>query len=177
LAHAIQEQALRRSELLIAGGATAAVLGVIAATAIPAGDKGHRTVADSIPPVEVRTEVVRRTINVYRREHPHRVGATPGASPRGTATRSLSAATSTRTSGRPASSTGAPAAGFASPVRARASGVGSSPQSRPARGESHGTAPRTRTSGSAGAAPAAGSSKPARTRTSGGHGEDGGHDD
>jgi hypothetical protein len=165
---------VRKAELLIAGGATAAALGALVATAVPAGESGHRSLADRIPPVEVRTEVVRRTINIYRREHPHVAGAAPGV--RGPVVSHGSPASgvaSSRTSGH--ASSAVPGAEAPPPVRARSSGVSSHPETGRNTGASP---PRTRSSGAPGGASSGGASKPARTRTSGRHGDDGGgHDD
>ena len=167
---------MRRVEVLLATAASAAAVGVLVATALP-GDAHRTTLADRIGPVEVRTEVVRRTINVYRREHPQHTGSSPGArgASRAAAPSSAPAALS-RASGRGAASIPAGESQHSAPVRARSSGGPSSS------GGSHTTspasAPRTRSSGTGSATPG-GARKPARTRTSGGHGDDGGsgHDD
>jgi hypothetical protein len=161
--------------MLIAAAATAALLGALAAWAIPSGG-AHRMVAERIPPVEVRTEVIRKTINVYRRDHPHVAGAAPGVQRSSGGSRSAGARTAGATTTRSSGVAGArPHPEAAVPVRARSSGVTTRPARRPATGA---PAPRTRTSGAA-RTPGASRSKPTRTRTSGGHGDDGAgeHDD
>ncbi|MFI4984626.1 MAG: hypothetical protein ACHQAV_01395 [Solirubrobacterales bacterium] len=163
---------------MAAAGVTLAGLGALVGLAIGSGD-GPKLVAQRTPPVEVRTQVIRRTINVYRREHPHHVSGTgPGGVPSGTSLGGSSAATPaiarTRSSGARAA---APAASAAPVVTTRSSG------SKPASGS---TSPagsgsqtvRTRSSGAS--SPGSGSSHAVSTRSSGGgdgEGKGGGHGD
>ena len=70
---------MRRMEMMTAGGVTLAGLGALVGLAIGSGDGGQKLVAQRTQPVEVRTEIIRKTVNVYRREHPHH--APPAAGP------------------------------------------------------------------------------------------------
>ncbi len=65
---------MRRMEMMTAGGVTLAGLGALVGLAIGSGDGGQKLPVPRAQPVEVRTEIIRRTVNVYRREHPHHVG-------------------------------------------------------------------------------------------------------
>ncbi len=71
---------MRRTELMTAAGATLAGLGVLVGVAIGSGSSGPKAVAQRLPPVEVRTQVIRKTVNVYRKAKPHHT-ATAGAAP------------------------------------------------------------------------------------------------
>ena len=66
---------MRRMELMTAGGVTLAGLGALVGLAIGSGDRPKLT-APRAQPVEVRTEIIRKTVNVYRREHPHHAAGT-----------------------------------------------------------------------------------------------------
>jgi hypothetical protein len=116
---------MRRVQTMAAAGVTLAGLGALVGLAIGSGG-GQKLVAQRTPPVEVRTQVIRRTINVYRREHPHHVSGTgPGGVPSGTALGGSSAATPavarTRSSGAGAAT---PAASVSHPVSTHSSGGG-----------------------------------------------------
>src|SRR5450631_4718266 len=96
---------MRRMEMMTAGGVTLAGLGALVGLAIGSGGGGQKLALPCAQPVEVRTETIRKTVNVYRREHPHHVA---GAGPAGTsasrihapgATALASVATRTRSSG------------------------------------------------------------------------------
>lgn len=123
----------------LAPGVLLAGLGVLAGVAISSGAGNERLLAQRNPPVEVRTEVIRRTVNVYRREHLRRsagagsgaavtngihgttgpavIGRTRTSAAGGVPTSSRAPTVSTRTSGAPSSgATGAP--------RTRSSGGG-----------------------------------------------------
>jgi predicted lipid-binding transport protein (Tim44 family) len=151
---------MRRKEMMAAGGVTLAGLGALVGLAIGSGDGGQKLLAQRIPPVEVRTEIVRRTVNVYRREHPHHAsGNSPGlagsASPAQRSTAPASATSRTRSSG----------ARNIAPAAPEASGV---------------TTLRTRSSGGSTLGGGSGSTRSVRTRTSGGRdgeGDGGGHGD
>jgi hypothetical protein len=130
----------------IAALAAALVTGALAAYALRPGSAVTGPTARVQPQaVEVRTQVIRRTVHIVRHERPPRPRATHGASAAGstaTALARVGTAPRTGTSGSHAALAGTPAAA---------------------------TAPRTRTSGSTTAvAPSSGSSAPVRTRTSGG---------
>ncbi|MHB8234501.1 MAG: hypothetical protein ACYDHT_07595 [Solirubrobacteraceae bacterium] len=160
---------MRRMEMITAVGVTLAALGAIGALAISSGDGARTLAAHRTPPVEVRTEVIRKTVNVYRREHPHHVGGTgPGGASPGHWTAGSSGPVSTSTRTR---SSGARSAAPVSPVvttRSSGSRSGSGPaRSRP-------QPLTTRTSGSAGHS---GSSHAVTTRSSAGGERDGGRDD
>jgi hypothetical protein len=145
----------RRSRFVAA--VIALVAGGLAAFALrPSEGATTGTLAARNPAVEVRTQVIRRTIHIIRHEPAasfHASGS-GGASAGHAAT--ASAPVSTRTSG----SHGSPSAPASAPVSTRTSGSHGSP-SAPA------SAPvSTRTSGSHGA-PSAPASAPVSTRTSG----------
>lgn len=144
---------MRRKQMMAAAGVTLAGLGALVGLAIGSGDGGQKLLAQRIPPVEVRTEIVRKTINVYRREHPHHAsGSGPGlagaASRAQPSTAPASATPRTRSSG----------AGHLAPGAPEASGI---------------TTPRTRSSGAPSSGGGSGASHSVRTRSSGGGGGDG----
>jgi hypothetical protein len=147
----------------VAAGSTLTALGLAVGLALGSGSGKPTLAAVSSPPLEVRTQVIRRTVHVYRHTKPaHAPAGSPPRRPGPGAT----GAPATRASG-----------GVAQPVPAA---VTRSSGSRPAaHGESgggpHGV--RTRTSGAAGGGP--GSPRPLATHSSGGGHEDGrgGQDD
>jgi hypothetical protein len=123
---------MRRMETMTAGGVTLAGLGALVGLAIGSGN-GKQTLLTQRPqPAEVRTEIIRKTVNVYRREHPHHAAGTspgghgsPGA-PAGGPSAVVPAASTipavkTRSSGA-SSSSGGP--GASRPVSSRSSGGG-----------------------------------------------------
>jgi hypothetical protein len=119
--------------------------------------------------VEVRTQVIRRTIHVVRHERPPRPKGSVYVLPRGGGVRGTSPPARTASSGAHRSSGVTEAA--ASPVRTRSSsGASRGGSARPIGAN---TPVRTRTSG---AKPTGGGREGAavRTRTSGGHGHDDG---
>lgn len=171
---------MRRIELMAAGGVTLGGLGVLVGMAIGSGTATPKVVAQRAQPIEVRTEVIRKTVNVYRRAKPPHIaaagpgtGKSGGSSPSGLYA-SSSAAPRTRTSGIKSAGTGSYAA--APVLSTRTSGAKSTSGSSSA---GSGSEPvKTRTSGGA-AAGGSGSAKPVSTKSSGGGGGDngGGHDD
>jgi hypothetical protein len=190
---------MRRTEMMTAGGVTLAGLGVLAGLAIGSGEKAPKLIAQRSQPVEVRTEVIRKTINVYRRAKPHHVAAgSPGGAGRpgaysgargavysgaGATTRSSGAhavvpsqsaspAVSTHTSGtRSTSSSGSGGGSVSKPVKTHTSGTKSSGGS--SGGGAVAQPVKTHTSGTTSSGGVSGSAKPVATRSSGG----GGHDD
>jgi hypothetical protein len=171
---------MRRMEMMTAGGVTLAGLGALVGLAIGSGDGGPKLTVPRAQPVEVRTEIIRRTVNVYRREHPQpAAGAAPaGGSSSGTsglgARAVASVPTRTRTSGAGAV---APAASARPVITTRSSGSKRTPGSSPA-GNPGSSPVTTRTSGTSSSRGGSGSSHPVSTRSSGGgDGHDGGHDD
>ncbi|HXR28954.1 MAG TPA: hypothetical protein VN772_05190 [Solirubrobacteraceae bacterium] len=166
---------MRRKEMMTAAGATLAGLGVLVGLAIGSTGSATKLVAQHVQPVEVRTEVIRKTVNVYRRAKPQHVAAAgPGHGAAGaSAVAPIAAAATTRTSpGHAAGATGA----AAPVVSTRASGVKSTSGS----GSSEGSGSvKTRTSGGASSGGGSGSGKSVSTRSSGGGGGEGGggHDD
>jgi len=151
---------MRRKELMTAAGVTLAGLGVLVGLAIGSGGTAP-AVVQRAQPVEVRTEVIHRTINVYRKAKPPKVS---GTGPGGSAGRT----SAVLTAGAPAGATYAP--------RTRVSGTSAS-----APGYSSAPSVTTRSSGGA-AKSGGGSSAPVSTRSSGGGGGGGdngggGHDD
>jgi hypothetical protein len=173
---------MRRIELMTAGGVTLGGLGVLVGLAIGSGTAAPKVIAQRAQPIEVRTEVIRKTVNVYRRaKPPHVAAAGPGGRKAGSAGSgasalyaSSSAAPRTRTSGIKSAGTGSYAA--APVVSTRTSGAKSSNGSS-SQGSGSGTV-KTRTSGGA-ASGGSGSARPVSTKSSGGGGGDngGGHDD
>jgi hypothetical protein len=158
---------MRRIEMMTAGGMTLAGLGAIVGLAIGSGTDGQKLAAQSIPAVEVRTEVIRRTVNVYRHGRPRLAGAdgTPGRGASGTSAGSRGSSYSARTR----ASGARPVVGAAPAVTTRSSGaasavhLGSSPSSaRPL---------HTRTSGAAPSPAGGGATRSLSTRTSGGGGD------
>jgi hypothetical protein len=69
---------MRRIEMMTAGAVSLAGLGALVALAIGSGNSSQKLAAQRVPPVEVRTEVIHRTVNVYRRQHAHSAGAGAG---------------------------------------------------------------------------------------------------
>ncbi len=180
---------MRRAEMMTAGGVTLAGLGALVGLAIGSGEGTPKALAPRAQPVEVRTEVIRKTVNVYRREHPHHVTG-PGAGGRGSSganiprtASALSAATRTRSSGAHAV---APTASAAPVVSTRSSGShstsGSTSSGRSSGGGSGSHTVKTRTSGSrptsgshaGGSGEGGSSSPPVKTRASGGSTSGGG---
>ena len=149
---------MRRSEMMTAGGVTLAGLGVMVGLAIGSNQTGAK-IAQRTQPVEVRTEVVRKTVNVYRRAKPHHVaGVGPGTSGSGSSTAPYYARPATGTAGAPATRTSG----------ARAI-VPSSSATPPV---------STRSSGGSASGGGSGATKAVSTRSSGGgDGGGGGHDD
>jgi hypothetical protein len=176
---------MRRIEMMTAGGVTLGGLGVLVGLAIGSGTGTPKVVAQRAQPIEVRTEVIRKTVNVYKRAKPQHVAAAgPGGKRAGSGSSAVygtgSAAPTTRTSGLKSAGTGSYAA--APVVSTRTSGAkstsGSSSQGSGSQGSGSGTV-KTRTSGGAASGGGSGSAKPVSTRSSGGGGSDngGGHDD
>jgi hypothetical protein len=166
-----------RKQIMTAAGATLAGLGVLVGLAIGSTGNGPKLAAQRAQPVEVRTEVIRKTVNVYRRAKPHHVAAA-GAGGRSTGAGSspayLGAATATtRTS--PGHSGSSPAAS-APVVSTRTSGSRTSSGSSAPEG-SGSTKVKTRTSGGASSGGSSGGARPVSSRTSGGGDNGGGHDD
>jgi hypothetical protein len=163
--------------MMTAGGVTLAGLGVLVGLAIGSGDGGSKLVAQRVQPVEVRTEVVRKTVNVYRRAKPHHVAAagpggarSTGATAKGS-TAAVYSSTRTRTSGAHAAT---PAQSAAPVVSTRSSGA--RPTSSSGSGSGSQTV-KTRTSGAGSSGGSSGSSHAVTTRSSGGGDNGGGHDD
>ncbi len=173
---------MRRKEMVTAGGVTLAGLGVLAGMALGSGQTAPKVVAQRTQPVEVRTEVIRKTVNVYRRAKPHHVAAAgpggakaiAGSAGAPSSGYSASLAPRTRTSGAGAG-VGAPSSSAAPVVRTSSSGSKSTPVSGSREG-SGGQTVKTRSSG-APAGGGSGTSRTVATKSSGGHGDGGGHDD
>lgn len=172
---------MRRTEMLTAGGVTLAGLGALVGLAIGSGNGGQKLLVPRAQPVEVRTEIIRRTINVYRREHPHHAAGTGGGSSSGIPSQGASIAapltTRTRSSG---SGAVAPTAPARPAVSTRSSGSKGTSGSTPVGTSSPQPAVKTRSSGASSPGGGSGSSGAVRTRSSGGgDGEDhsSGHDD
>lgn len=191
---------MRRNEMMTAGGVTLAGLGVLAGFAIGSGQNNPATLASRTQPVEVRTQIIRKTVHVYRRPKPHHApggggggGSSPGS--RGSiGAGGVSVAARTRSSGSHVAAS-VVAGSAPPPVRTHSSGSAapvhhSTHVSHPVRTSSSGThhssgsthpvashPVSTRTSGAS--HPSSGSAAPVKTRTSGGHGDGGdggGHD-
>lgn len=156
-------------------------LGVLTGLALGSGHTPAAIDARAKQPVEVRTQVIRRTVHVYRHAKPQPVAAGSGRAPGGA--RLPAAAPSSRASGAPgsASAAGPPAAPVTRASGAagapRAAGSPAAPVSRASGVHSgSGSAPagpvRTHSSGAA-SSPSAG----VKTRASGGHGDGGRRDD
>ena len=151
-------------------------LGIVTGLALGSGHSPAALDARAKQPVEVRTQVIRRTVHVYRHAKPPHVA--PGISKlaaAGPSTRA-SGAGGTRATGSPSApvtrasgAAGTPrAAGSPAAPVTRASGVRSGSGRSP-------SAPVTTHSSGAGAG---GSGGAVKTRASGGHGDEGGrHDD
>jgi hypothetical protein len=177
--HPYRGVSMRRTEILTAGGVTLAGLGALVGLAIGSGEGTPKTLTPRSQPVEVRTEIIRKTVNVYRREHPHHVAGTGAGGGGGRSAGSFvgaaggAVATRTRSSGVRAA---APVAS-AAPVVSRSSGARPTSGS----GSSGGSGSRpvsTRSSGGGSTGGGSGSSHRVVTRSSGGGGGDGGgHDD
>jgi hypothetical protein len=172
---------MRTKEMMSAAGVTLAGLGVLVGLAIGSGRNTPKLVAQRTQPVEVRTEVVRKTVNVYRRAHPHHVTGGPGGGPGGAGTPGRPGAPSSGVSARArtrSSGTSAVAPSSAAVPVVRTASSGSKASSGSGTRSSAITPVKTRTSGGS-AGGASGSSKTVSTRSSGGHGEHdgGGHDD
>jgi hypothetical protein len=140
---------------MTAAGATLAGLGVLVGVAIGSGETKAKLAVQATQPVDVRTEVIRKTINVYRKAKPHHVAAGPARGP---------------------GSSGAPSAG-STPAGSAAPLTRSSGAAPPA--ASAAPVVSTRTSGASSSGGSSGSSHTVSTRSSGGGGGDGGggHDD
>jgi hypothetical protein len=178
---------MKRSRNRIAAALTAVLAGGLAAFALRPSDKPTATLAAQHPVVEVRTQVIRRTIHVVRHQsaghHPAPRGAvatgSPGSGKRGGA----AGAVRTGSSGAHAAS-GSGAGSYVAAsgaVTTRSSGSHASTPSTSSAPSSSGSAPvRTRTSGSAGSTgtsshpSSGGGAKPVTTRSSGSKGGDGG---
>ncbi len=148
---------MRRKELMTAAGVTLAGLGVLVGLAIGSGGTAP-VVAARVQPVEVRTEVIHRTVNVYRKAKPPKAAA---VGPGGSAGRTSAVLKA-----------GAPAGGSYAPTTRSSGGRSASP--------SYSSSPSVTTRSSGGASKSGGgSSAPVSTRSSGGGGGDngGGHDD
>jgi hypothetical protein len=152
---------------------TLAALGVLVGLAIGSGTTGPKLASQPAAPVDVRTEVIRKTINIYRKAKPHHVAASatrgPGSTEaRGTGGRAgATVAPLTRSSGARAA---APPATPIVSTRSSGARTGTGPVS-PTR------TVKTRTSG-ASSSGGSGPSHPVSTRSSGGSGDrGGGHDD
>jgi len=143
--------------------------------AIGSGDAA-KLIGQRAQPVEVRTEVIRKTVNVYRRAKPQHVAAAgPGGSRGGVRSSAVGSAAvvATRTSGAHAAPVGSSAAPV---VSTRTSGARST--SGAGTQGSGGEPVKTRTSGGGAAGGGSGSSRSVTTRSSGGGGDNGGgHDD
>jgi hypothetical protein len=164
---------MQRRHSRAAAAASAIAAGALAAFALrPSHGTTASAVAARSPAVEVRTQVIRRTIHIVRHENPAGLPRprTPSAAARGGAgaTRVASPAgptLATRTSGSHATGSGV-TGGPSAPVSTRSSGSTGAP---PGASGPSGRPVSTRSSGSTG-----GSSSRPVTRTSGaGHGEGG----
>jgi hypothetical protein len=165
---------MRRTEIMTAGGVTLAGLGVLAGLAIGSGEGNPATVASRTQPIEVRTEVIRKTVHVYRREHPHRVagggGSFPGSHGSHGSGVGVAASGMARTRASGAAVAGRTAVGSA-PATVRTHSSGSSSPVRSSAPASH----PVRTASSGANHPSSGSVAPVKTRSSGhGDGGDGG---
>ena len=150
---------MRRKELMTAAGVTLAGLGVLVGLAIGSGGTPP-AVVQRAQPVEVRTEVIHRTINVYRKAKTPKVA---GVGPGGQAGRTSAVLRAS-----------APAGVNYAPTTRSSGARASSP--------SYSSAPTVTTRSSGAAKSGGGSSAPVSTRSSGGGGNGGGnggggHDD
>jgi hypothetical protein len=140
-----------RRRMMTAGGVTLAGLGVLVGLAVGSGEGPAKLIAQRTQPVEVRTEVIRKTINVYRRAKPHHVAAA-GAPGGASSYRASSAGSSVAATGV---------------TRTRSSGTGAVAPAASAR-----PVISTRSSGSK-ATSGSGSTRAVSTRSSGGGGDGG----
>ncbi len=182
---------MRRRQRTAAAGVTLAGLGVLVGVAIGSSAGTPALPVRREQPVQVRTQVIHRTIQVYRRaKPPHVAAAGPGrggsaasgsaiaartrasAAAHAVATGTSQPVVSTRSSGSHPASQSAPAPSRTEPVRTHTSGSHSVPTAQ------HHASPepvRTRTSGAAsGGSGSPTSARPVTTRSSGGRGGDGG---
>src|ERR1019366_5453237 len=171
---------MRRREMMTAGGVTLAGLGVLVGLAVGSSGNGQQLIAQRTQPVEVRTEIIRKTVNVYRRAHPHHAtGTGPGGSgPSGASVQASSAgaAVATRTRASGTGGAGAPGPSSSAVPVLRTASSGSRSASGPS-SPSTATQVRTRSSGAA-TSGGGGTSKSVSTRSSGGGEHDGSsHDD
>ena len=178
---------MRRKYSRIVAIAMAAVAGGLAAFALrPAAGTSTATLAARNPAVEVRTQVIRRTIHVIRHEHGAEVRGAHGSSAlviaghRGTARTASSgghhtahaagtAAVATRASGAHGTSSGQSTAS-AAPVATRSSGSHSASSAPPSQSRPVSTRSSGSHSTSSGAASGTSSRLPVSTRSSGSHG-------
>ena len=162
---------MRKQYSRIAALVMALTAGGLAAFALkPAPGNTAATLAARNPAVEVRTQVIRRTIHVIRHEPGARLRGSRGSGALVVAGRARPRAAATRASGAHAGGTGQSHAS-AVPVATRSSGSHSAAASPSPAAQSHPVS--TRSSGShSTAAPSAptGQSHPVSTRTSGAHG-------
>jgi hypothetical protein len=175
---------MRKIPTTIAAAITLVTLGALTAVALQPTQKTSQAAA----PVEVRTEVIRRTVRIVRHEkppHPRLPRTSSAAAPpthgNGRVAGFAGAPrTASSGAGRGTAGGGAGALARAQPVSTRTSGAGrstpgSSTHSTPAAGKPVSTrtsgASTNGASGSKGSG--AGSSKPISTKTSGGKGGDG----
>ena len=149
---------MRRIDMMTASAVTLAALGALIGYAIGSAGTPSTKATHAPQPVDVRTEVIRKTVNVYRREHvAHGSGGAGGGSLPANRARGGYAPALARTRASGAHSS-APAAESA--VRTRASGAA-------AGGGSSSTSAPVRTTASGATRPSSGSSAPVTTRSSG----------
>jgi hypothetical protein len=188
-----------RKQMMKAAAVTLAGLGALVGLAVGSSGSAPKLVAQRQQPVEVRTEIIRKTVNVYRRAKPHQVAATgggAGASGAGSGASGTAASARTRSSGvHPAlvgsstpaprtrtsgassnSGSGAPQRSSAPTVRTRASGVHSAPGSSAPHSPSSSPV-KTRTSGASAGGGSGSGARPVSTRSSGGGEKSDHHDD
>src|ERR1019366_2846240 len=164
---------MRRREMMTAGGVTLAGLGVLVGLAVGSSGNGQQLIAQRTQPVEVRTEIIRKTVNVYRRAHPHHA---TGTGPGGSGPSGASGAVATRTGASGTGGAGAPGPSSSAVPVLRTASSGSRSSSGPS-SPSTATQVRTRTSGAA-TSGGGGPSKSVSPRSSGGGEHDGSsHDD
>lgn len=165
---------MRRNAMAMAGGTTLAVLGALVGFAIGSGNRHEPLLAQRRLPVEVRTEIVRKTINIYRREHPHHPAG--GWPPPGSVAAGSSESASLARTGSSGSRAAASAPSAAWVLSTRSSGRRRSARAPAAAGQAPANL-RTRSSGAS--TSGSGAARPVRTSTSGRGGErdDGAHDD
>jgi hypothetical protein len=108
--------------LKTAGGISLVALGALAGHAVGSGPAGEQpSAATAKRPVEVRTETIRRTVRIVKRERPKRQGATV-ASAASAPAQQTSAATAVAPPLAPPANPTAPT--NSAPVRTRTSGAG-----------------------------------------------------